>query len=361
LGYLNQPEFLRHDLTLRLAIAPTYLDSELGFSHALGPQTDLAAGLAGGGFADSYSEVRHGRLIEDESFTGHDGNASVSLYHRFNPAQRIPLNGVVRGRMSYTTYERDHDTAESFVLPKDRATFLVRTGLRWGGREPVLRPALAMELSAWYEGQIRTPHGPYGFDEDRVVEANSHLLWGRALLAYTLSQLEHNFNVTVTAGTSRNADRFSAYRLGATLPLGSDLRLSLPGYYYQEISARQLLLVNGLYAVPIDSVKQWNFDVFGATARVEYLAGFEQADDWLSGAGAGLRYTSPQKVWQLILAYTFGFNAIRSHGRGAQSLVLLLQYDLEARKHVGYPSITPEIEPEQSRGLERALEWLFGR
>jgi hypothetical protein len=46
---LNQPDFLRPDLTLRLAVAPTYLDSEVGFTHALGPQTDLALGLSGGG------------------------------------------------------------------------------------------------------------------------------------------------------------------------------------------------------------------------------------------------------------------------------------------------------------------------
>ena len=34
--YHNQPDFLRTNLTLRLALAPTYLDSELGIAHALG-------------------------------------------------------------------------------------------------------------------------------------------------------------------------------------------------------------------------------------------------------------------------------------------------------------------------------------
>jgi len=34
---------------LRLAVAPTYLDSELGFSHLLGENTDLASAVAGGG------------------------------------------------------------------------------------------------------------------------------------------------------------------------------------------------------------------------------------------------------------------------------------------------------------------------
>ena len=46
--YRNQPNFLHTNLTLRLAVAPTYLDSELGFSHLLGEHTDLGVGIAGG-------------------------------------------------------------------------------------------------------------------------------------------------------------------------------------------------------------------------------------------------------------------------------------------------------------------------
>src|SRR5207245_4089448 len=42
--YQNQPGFLNTNLTLRLAIAPTYLDSELGISSALGEHTDLGIG-----------------------------------------------------------------------------------------------------------------------------------------------------------------------------------------------------------------------------------------------------------------------------------------------------------------------------
>src|SRR5258708_1838900 len=48
--YYNQPDFLSHsNLTLRLAIAPVYVDSELGISRLLGPNTDVGIGLAGGG------------------------------------------------------------------------------------------------------------------------------------------------------------------------------------------------------------------------------------------------------------------------------------------------------------------------
>ena len=89
--YHNQPGFLRTNLTLRLAIAPTYLDSELGISHLLGENTDLGIGLAGGGFADSYREIRKGTFLPKESFTGHSGEFSLSAYHLFNPGQTIPL------------------------------------------------------------------------------------------------------------------------------------------------------------------------------------------------------------------------------------------------------------------------------
>jgi hypothetical protein len=360
--YFNQPNLAGRDLTLRLAVAPTYLDSELGFSHALGRHTDLAVGLAGGGFADSYSEIRLGRLRDAESFTGHGGHASVSLYHRFNPNQRIPLNGILSGMVDYSVYERDDDTADTFELPSDHTTLQFRTGLRWGGREPLMTPRLGMELSAWYEGQLRNEHGTYGFAGDRFLEANSHRFWGRALLAYTLPRLEHTFNISLTAGTTANPDRFSAYRLGASLPLVSEFRLDLPGYYYQEISARQFLLFNGWYVLPVDAAKRWNITAFGAVAGVDYLAGLEQSGKWHSGVGAGVGYISPRRVWQAVLAYAYGFDAVRSHGRGAQSIVLLLQYDFEARRRETSPSpLDPVLDPGRARGLERWFEGVFGR
>src|SRR5436190_1153125 len=71
--YRNQPDFLRTNLTLRLVIAPVYLDSEVGVARALGPRTDLGIGLSGGGFADSYSEIQRGKFLSGQSFTGHGG------------------------------------------------------------------------------------------------------------------------------------------------------------------------------------------------------------------------------------------------------------------------------------------------
>ena len=40
--YLNKPNYFDHtNLTLRLAVAPVYMDSELGISKVFGPNTDV--------------------------------------------------------------------------------------------------------------------------------------------------------------------------------------------------------------------------------------------------------------------------------------------------------------------------------
>jgi hypothetical protein len=326
--YHNQPDFLRTNLTLRLAVAPVYLDSELGFVGALGPNTDLGIGLAGGGFSDSYNEIRGGEFMPGESFDGNGGEISASLYHLFNPGDEIPLSYVLRGTAHYSFYNRNDDTAANFALPGDQGDFSVRTGLRWGGVEPTLFPPLAMELSVWYEGHLRSNPGTYGFDNDRGVEQQSHLFWAEAALAYTLPQSQQSFYVRLTAGTSVDADRFSAYRLGGFLPLIAEFPLSLPGYFYQEISARKFALLNANYLLPLDAKKRWNLDVNAASAFVDYLPGESQPGNWLNGVGGGILYHSRSDRWKIMLNYSYGIDAIRSHGRGANSIGVLVQFDL---------------------------------
>ena len=330
--YYNKPSFLDHtNLTLRLAVAPVYIDSELGISHALGPNTDVGIGLAGGGFADSYYEVRKGKYVKEESFIGHGVTGSGSIYHLFDPNEKIPLSGILRGEIHYADYIRD-DTAQNFVLPEDLTSFNVRTGFRFGGMEPVLSPALAMELSIWYEGQFRLNSGPYGFNGDRSVESVSHLIWTRGLLAYTLPESKQNFMVSLTAGTSANTDRFSAYRIGGFLPLASEFPLTLPGYYYQELSATRFALFNANYSVPLDPDKRFAFTAVFSTAYMNYLSGLEQPGNWNSGIGGGLSYHSTSDAWRIMLDYGYGFDAIRTSGRGSQSIGVLVQINLERTK-----------------------------
>jgi hypothetical protein len=88
--YHNEPHFLQTNLTLRLAVVPVFVDSEFGILEALSPHTDLALGLSGGGFADSFSEIREGDYITAESFTGHSAELNASVYHLFNPGDDRP-------------------------------------------------------------------------------------------------------------------------------------------------------------------------------------------------------------------------------------------------------------------------------
>ena len=350
--YHNQPDFLRTNLTLRLALAPVYLDSEFGFVGGLGPHTDFAIGLAGGGFADSYNEIHGGTYYPSQSFEGSGGEISASVYHLFNPADQIPLNLILRGTAHYSTFARADSTSPAFQLPEDRGEFSVRTGLRWGGIEPTLFPALAMELTVWYEGQFRTASGTYGFNGDRVVEGQSHLFWAEAALSYTLPKSQQNFDVRLMAGTSVDADRFSAYRLGGSLPLVSEFPLSLPGYYFQEISARQFVLLNANYLLPLDKSRRWNLNVNASSTVVDYLPGEGQPGNWLSGVGGGILYRAPSDRFKIMVAYAYGVDAIRSQGRGAQSIGLLMQWDLRPTPGEGFHPAHPD--------RWRGWQWFLG-
>jgi hypothetical protein len=335
--YLNEPNFLRTNLTLRVAVAPVYVDSELGLVGLLGPNTDLGIGLAGGGFADNYYEFRDGKYLPSESFTGDGAEGSISLYHVFDPGKLIPLFGILRIKSHYSTYQGTDELAPGFTLPAAHWTTEWRAGLRFGGREPLLHPDLAMELSAWYEGQFRNSSGPYGLNGDRVLEPNTDLFWARALLIYTMPNSKQSIDVNLLGGGSWHADRFSAYRLGGDLPLASEFPLSIPGYFYQEISARDFVSFTARYTVPLNASHTWSLSPEGAVAAVEYIPGLAQRGAVNSGVGLGIGYRSRSGVWQALLSYGYGFEADRFENTGGQTLGFLCQINLGAR-HPGGPT-----------------------
>jgi hypothetical protein len=351
--YYNEPQFIRTNLTLRLAIAPVYLDSELGIGGALSPRTDLALGVAGGGFADSYSEIRQGNLFREESFTGHAAEVNASIYHLFNPGDRIPLSGVFRLAGHFTRYERDDRTDAAFDIPEDQEMLHVRGGLRWGGRAPSMGPEPALELSAWYEGAFRAEPTFYGYSNDRNLQASSHLFWTRALFAYRLPEANHAFEASITAGATIRADRLSAYRIGASLPLVAEYPLNLPGYYFQELTASRFILASGQYEAPLNPAKTLSLVGYAATAVIDYVRGLDQSGHWHSGVGGGFAYEPAAKSWKLMLGYAYGIDAIRDGGRGAHSVGLLFQYDF-----VASPQKLPSfLNPNKWRGFDR----IFGR
>jgi hypothetical protein len=367
--YHNEPGFFRTNLTLRAVVAPTWLDSELGFRSLLGPNTDLGLGLAGGGFGDSYWEVRRGQLIREESFYGHGADGSVSIYHLFNPVEgggtpktlaEAPLQGILRSSTHFTRFDDESRTSPIFAIPGQRLEYTLRTGLRWGGREPIITPAVAFELSGWYEGHFRTDSQVYGFGADRGINAQTHLFWARGLIAYTVPESGHRFEFNLTLGGSWNADRFTAYRLGGTLPLSAEFPLMLPGYYFQELSARRFALATFQYSIPLNLNGSWEVLGLGATGAVDYLPGLGQPGNWHSGLGGGVAHHSPSGRWHALAIYGHGFDAMRGDTRGANSVAILVQYDLGE----GVPGIpggdrfrrfVSRMNQNAWRGMERLL------
>jgi hypothetical protein len=349
--YLNRPEFLRPNLALRLVVAPLYVDGELGIKGAFGPTTDLAIGLSGGGFAYSYEEIRRGEWLRDQSFTGHGGAVSVSLNHLFNPGARIPFSAMLRSSYSYASYVRRSDSPEDFVLPPNQPVATLRAGVRFGGEEPRLDPAFALELSAWYEGQYRFEPGEYGFDGDRRVERVVHRFWGRGLIVYTLPDSRQRLTVGVIAGGSVHPDRFSAYRVGGVLTLASEFPLVLPGYFAGELSARNLVLMGATYSRPLEPERRWFLTAGGSTGKVSTTPGLEQPGAWNTGVGAGITYLSLSKSWKLSFFYGYGFNAVRGDRQGGNALTLKIQYDFQRRSG-------ERTEPDPSSFFERMVRTL---
>ena len=330
--YYNRPGFLRTNVTLRLAVAPVYFDGEIGFRQLLSPNSDLGIGISGGGFGENYYEVREGHYLRGESFEGHGGGGSLKLYHRINPNQRIPLSAVLQGGAHYSTYSRADDTDDAFQLPDSHTTPFTRIGLRYAGKEPMLYPDLAMEVSIWAERQWRLDKSSYGYQEDRRVQSTTDLYWLYAGLNYAWTNTGHQLAVGVTAGGSQSADRLNAWRLGGVLPLASEFPLTLPGYYYQEISARRFAHLSTTYVLPLSHDHRWQLRLNAAAAHVDPISGLQQRLHWHSGVGPGLSYTSRSKVWRVILRYGYAFTAVRDNGKGAQSVGLLMQHDFERHK-----------------------------
>jgi hypothetical protein len=331
--YYNNPALMNTNIALRLAVAPVYFDGELGFRQLLSPHTDVGLGLSGGGFGENYYEIRQGQYFKDESFDGHGGGASLNLYHLINPRQMIPLNAVVQGGFHYSTYSRTDRTADSFQLPANRENTFLRAGLRFAGKEPMLYPDLAMEVSVWFERQWRFNGSMYGFaDEPLQVQPTTDLYWLYAGLNYAWTNTGHQFTFGLTAGGSENTDRFSAWRLGGVLPLAAEFPLTLPGYYYQELSAQRFVHLSGSYVMPLSANHRWQARLGAASACLDYLAGFAQSSRWQTGVGTALSYTSRNQVWRVIARYGYGFNALRDGREGAHSVGLLFQYDFQQRK-----------------------------
>jgi hypothetical protein len=330
--YYNSPDYFGPGTDLRAAIAPAYVDSEIGFTHLLSPSTDVGVGLSGGAFGDNFYDVAQGRYLETQSFYGSGGGMSLSIYQLLDPGKLIPLNVVVRGGFHYAAYFDTPQTASAFKLPQDQLQAYTLLGLRLAGKQPMLLPALGLEVSVWFQRERKFDADTYGFDNDRSISPYTDLYWLYAGLDYTFKGNGDRFSLALTAGGSTGADLFTAWRLGGDLPLVSEFPLIIPGYYYDELTATRFAHVYASYGIPLDEAHRWDLRLEAATARLDYFPGFEQRGDWQTGAGLGLTFAPRQQNYKIVLRYGYGFNAIRYGREGAQSVGVLFQYDFNARK-----------------------------
>jgi hypothetical protein len=330
--YYNTPELFNTNTALRLAIAPAYVDGELGFKQLLSPTTDVGLGFNGGAFGANYYEVRQGQFYQNESFNGSGGGLALSVYQLLNPGMLIPINVVARGGIRYSAYTDTSQTADNFALPANQIVGYTREGIRVAGKEPLLYPDLGLELSVWFERDWRLDSQEYGFENDRSISPNVNLYWLYAGLNYAWTNSGQKISFAFTAGGSTGADQLGAYRLGGVLPLVSEFPLILPGYYYEELTATGFEHFYGAYGIPLDPEHRWEFKLEAATAHVDYLNGYQQSSDWQTGVGGGLNFAPKNKNFEIVLRYGYGFNALRDGKEGAQSIGLLFQYNFEARK-----------------------------
>jgi hypothetical protein len=330
--YYNRPDFIGTNIALRMAIAPLYVDGELGFKHLISPTTDVGLGFYGGLYGENYYDVQQGDYLKQQSFNGSGGGASLSIYQLVNPGMLIPVNVVARGGMRDVVFSETSETAGNFQVPDNQIVGFTRAGIRVAGKQPLLRPELGLELSVWYEHQWRLDNQSYGYSDDRSINPNLGLYWLYAGFHYAFTNTGQNLAFAFTAGGSTDADQLGAWRLGGVLPLVAEFPLMMPGYYYEELTATRFQHFYGSYDIPLESSHRFQFRLEAATAHLTYLSGFEQPSSWQSGVGGGLTFAPKQKNFQIILRYGYGFNAIRNGHEGANSVGVLFQYNFEARK-----------------------------
>ena len=330
--YYNHPDFFNTNTALRLALAPAYVDGEIGFKHLLSPTTDVGLGFYGGMFGANYYEVRQGQYLKRESFDGSGGGVSLSVYQLLNPGHLIPISLVARGGMFDSAFSDGSQTADNFTLPANQIDGFTRVGIRVAGKEPVLYPELGLELSVWFERQWHLNSDTYGFNNDRRINPNSNLYWLYAGVNYAWTNSGQKIAFATTIGGVTEADRFSAWRIGGVLPLVAEFPLTLPGYYFNELMATRFQHFYAAYDIPLDAAHRWHFRPEAATAHLEYLRGSEQSSSWQSGSGVGLTFAPKNQKFQVVLRYGYGFNAIRDGKEGAHSIGLLFQYNFETRK-----------------------------
>jgi hypothetical protein len=347
--YLNDPGVFHSSETLRMAIAPVYIDSELGIPDGFGPFADAGIGFSGGGYAFGQTEVFRGDERRGESFVGHGGGPSFSAYSRVVKIGPVPVHGVFKAAASYADYRRNGSTAPQFVLPPNEWTASFRGGLRMGGQPPGLDKSPAGEASVWWESRAREHSVAYGYNGDRVAEGQTNLYWTRLFINYAMKD-----GVRLGAGTSFGrgigVDRFSAFRLGGMLLNNSEFPLPIPGYFGQEISARQYAHAWLRMGRPLDGDNRFVVNFYAAGASITPVTGTDAGGAQHLGLGTGLEFAPRKAPFRGMISLGYAPTAARGGGRGGRGAAFSLEYDF--RK--------PEKAAARPLNTQQGLRWLLG-
>ncbi len=347
--YLNRPDIAGKGSAFRLALAPVYADAELGLPNVL-PRTDLGLGLSGGGYAYGFYQMNRGDEKTGESFVGHGGGPSVSLYPRFGNIGPVPVSGVVRVAFVSTDYQRTKRTDPNFEPPPDELNGIGRVGVRAGGVEPGLDHGQALEVSLWAETRLRDRPASYGYNGDRYVRRNVNLYWGRI---YVSLPAPGNNRVSggLNMGGGGGLGRLSAYRLGGMQSQISEFPLMLPGYFNQEISASRFVHLWGHSALSIAGSKRFFLSLTAALASVSPMRGTDAGGIHHVGLSAGISYAPTNGPVHMDLDYGYAPTALRGKRRGGQMVAVSAEYDFLG---------TDETADTPVRTKQQGMRWLFG-
>lgn len=347
--FLNRPGAAGPGSAWRLALAPVYLDTELGLPGIFGSRTDLGLGFSGGGYAFGHSELARGDEKGGESFIGHGGGPSVSLYPRIGDIGPVPLSGVLRLSAIYTDFQRTARSDPAFEPPPDEWTGVLRGGLRLGGIEPGMDRGRALEFSVWEETRVYDRPAAYGFKGDRSVVRDVNLYWTR-LMASLPGPKGTRVSGGVSGGSGDGIRRLTAYRLGGMLTQTSEFPLILPGYFSQEISARRYLHAWAHTGLPLS--KRFFLDLTAAGATITPVRGTDAGGLHHLGVSAGVSYAPAKGPIHALLAWGYAPTALRGTRRGGHAFAFSLEYDFLA------PEAKPAV-PGMTR--QQGLRWLLGR
>ena len=349
--YMNRPGVAGPGSALRLALAPVYADAELGLPGILGTRTDIGIGFSGGGYAFSRQETIRGDQRHGESFVGHGGGPSLSFYPRIGNIGPVPLSGVIHFAAIYTDYQATAQTDSNFEIPPDEWTGAARAGLRLGGQEPGAARAPAMEFSTWYEARVRDRPGNYGYNKDRSVRRDINLYWMRFLIVlppYGDTRAAGGASV----GGGDRLGRLAAYRLGGILTQSSEFPLNLPGYFSQEIAAREYGHVWARYGIPIERSRRFFVNLLAAGAAVTPIRGTDPGGPLHVGFSLGLEFAPAKGALHWELTYGYAPLAVRGNHRGGHTYAVAAELDFMT---------ADDKTRKDAKTRQQGLNWLLGR